>query len=231
MKPLISVDNISMSYGTKQVLKDISFDVYPQDFLMIIGENGSGKSTLIKGLLGLKTLDSGTITFDGIQRNEIGYLPQYTQIQRDFPASVMEVVTSGCVNRLKNRLFYNRKDKMRVLAQMERLKILDLKDQYYQDLSLGQKQRVLLARALCATDKVLILDEPVSSLDPQITHLFYELLKELNEEYGLTIIMITHDISQVVDEANKVLHLHQSLIYFGLAKEYLLKIPQGDRHV
>ncbi len=231
MNPLIQVNQLDMSYGTKSVLKNINFEIQPQDFLMIIGENGSGKSTLIKGLLGLKAIDSGTIDFHGLKRNEIGYLPQYTQIQRDFPASVMEVVTSGCVNRLGKRFFYNRSDKERVLAQMKRLKILDLKDRYFQDLSLGQKQRVLLARALCATDKLLILDEPVSSLDPQITQSFYELLKELNQEHELTIVMITHDISQVVDAANKVLLLNQEVLYFGQAKDYLLKIPQkGHSH-
>ena len=226
MKTLINVQHLHMSYGNKKVLTDINFEINQGDFLTIIGENGSGKSTLVKGLLGLKPLDEGTVNYLGVDLNQIGYLPQNTQIQHDFPASVKEIVLSGCVNRLKNRFFYNAQDKQRMHRQLQRLQIEDLANQHYIDLSIGQRQRVLLARALCATDQLIILDEPVTSLDPHITRSFYELLKELNQQ-GLTVVMITHDISQVVDAATKVLLLNGQVQYFGNAQDYLVDIPQG----
>lgn len=226
MKTLINVQHLHMSYGNKKVLTDINFEINQGDFLTIIGENGSGKSTLVKGLLGLKPLDEGTVNYLGVDLNQIGYLPQNTQIQHDFPASVKEIVLSGCVNRLKKRFFYNAQDKQRMRRQLQRLQIEDLANQHYIDLSIGQRQRVLLARALCATDQLIILDEPVTSLDPHITRSFYELLKELNQQ-GLTVVMITHDISQVVDAATKVLLLNGQVQYFGNAQDYLVDIPQG----
>lgn len=226
MKTLINVQNLHMSYGNKKVLTNINFEINQGDFLTIIGENGSGKSTLVKGLLGLKSLDEGTVNYLGVDLNQIGYLPQNTQIQHDFPASVKEIVLSGCVNRLKKRFFYNAQDKQRMRRQLQRLQIEDLANQHYIDLSIGQRQRVLLARALCATDQLIILDEPVTSLDPHITRSFYELLKELNQQ-GLTVVMITHDISQVVDAATKVLLLNGQVQYFGNAQDYLVDIPQG----
>ncbi len=226
MKTLINVQNLHMSYGNKKVLTNINFEINQGDFLTIIGENGSGKSTLVKGLLGLKSLDEGTVNYLGVDLNQIGYLPQNTQIQHDFPASVKEIVLSGCVNRLKKRFFYNTQDKQRMRRQLQRLQIEDLANQHYIDLSIGQRQRVLLARALCATDQLIILDEPVTSLDPHITRSFYELLKELNQQ-GLTVVMITHDISQVVDAATKVLLLNGQVQYFGQAEDYLVDIPQG----
>ena len=228
MTPLISINNLNMSYGPKKVLKDVSFEVHKQDFLTIIGENGSGKSTLIKGLLGLKSIDAGDIKYQGIERNQIGSLPQDTQIQHDFPANVKEIVLSGCVNQLGTGFFYKVKHKQRMLEQMRRLEIEDLANSYYQDLSIGQRQRVLLARALCATSNLLILDEPVTSLDPQITNSFYELLKDLNRKHGLTVIMITHDIGQVADAANKVLLLNGSVLYFGEASDYIRHSDKGN---
>ncbi len=229
MKTLINVQNLHMSYGNKKVLTNINFEINQGDFLTIIGENGSGKSTLVKGLLGLKSLDEGTVNYLGVDLNQIGYLPQNTQIQHDFPASVKEIVLSGCVNRLKKRFFYNAQDKQRMRRQLRRLQIEDLANQHYIDLSIGQRQRVLLARALCATDQLIILDEPVTSLDPHITRSFYELLKELNQQ-GLTVVMITHDISQVVDAATKVLLLNGQVQYFGQAEDYLVDIPQGGHN-
>ncbi|MCR5322976.1 MAG: metal ABC transporter ATP-binding protein [Lachnospiraceae bacterium] len=232
---LIKVDRLSVGYEGVPVEKDISFSVDQGDYLCIIGENGSGKSTLIKTLLGLQPPISGNIIFnskdesvDVPENNEgrgkhcidgIGYLPQQTVVQRDFPASVKEVVLSGCQGRCGLRPFYNKEEKDVADANMERMGILQLKNKCYRELSGGQQQRVLLARALCATKKLLLLDEPVSGLDPKVTMEMYDLIKKLNDE-GLTIIMITHDIKVATLYASHILHLGAKL-FFGTTDEYL----------
>lgn len=217
----ISCNNISLAYDGKTVVDNLSFEVNSGDYLCIVGENGSGKSTLIKGLLGLLHPISGSIKFgDGLKSNQIGYLPQQTAHQRDFPASVFEVVLSGCINKMGLRPFYSRADKKRALDNMQRLHIEALKNTCYHELSGGQQQRVLLARALCATDKLLLLDEPVSGLDPIVTNEMYELIDDLNKTDKLTIIMVSHDIISSINRASHILHLKNGPVFFGKTEDY-----------
>lgn len=224
----ISAQNVTMSYEKRLVLNEISFEVNQGDYLCIVGENGSGKTTLMKGILGLMPLKSGTISFgEGVQTDHIGYLPQQTVVQRDFPASVFEVVLSGCLNRIGRRPFYSGKEKKRVFENLELLGIKELRYKSYRALSGGQQQRVLLARALCATEKVVLLDEPVTGLDPIVTSEFYQIIKDLNGK-GVTIIMISHDVKAAVENANRILHLGISTEFFGSTQDYL-KSKAGRR--
>ncbi|MBE6936594.1 MAG: metal ABC transporter ATP-binding protein [Ruminococcaceae bacterium] len=217
---LISCQDVFMTYENTVALRDLTFSVEAGDYLCILGENGSGKSTLIKGLLGLKAPARGSIRFgDGLRQNEIGYLPQQTQIQREFPASVREVVLSGCLNRGKLP-FYTKKDRMRAAENLEKMELLGLERRSYRELSGGQQQRVLLARALCATSKILLLDEPVSGLDPVATAHMYRLLHRLNREEGITIVMVSHDVHSAADSATRILHLKTEMRFFGTAEDY-----------
>jgi zinc transport system ATP-binding protein len=213
--------NLSFAYDGKRVLEDVNFSIGAGDYLCVVGENGSGKSTLIKGLLGLKAPDAGSIVLsDGLKATEIGYLPQQTQVQRDFPASVYEVVLSGCLNSLGKRLFYSKELKERAMENIERMGIEDIKDKSYQALSGGQQQRVLLARALCATKKLLLLDEPVTGLDPIATGEMYNLIKLINLCDNISVIMVSHDIHEAVRYATHILHLGHTQLFFGTAAEY-----------
>ncbi len=217
---LITVKDLSLGYDNRTIAEDLNFTVSAGDYLCIVGENGSGKSTLMKTLLHLQPPVKGEIIAgDGLKNNEIGYLPQQTIVQRDFPASVREIVLSGCQGRCGLRPFYNKEEKALAAENMKRMRITDLADRCYRELSGGQQQRVLLARALCATRKVLLLDEPVSGLDPKVTAEMYELIKELNDD-GITIIMISHDIAAAVRYATNILHIGSSL-FFGTKEEYL----------
>ncbi len=218
---IIKCEDLSFAYEGVNVLDSVNFSLNAGDYLCIVGENGSGKSTLIKGLLGLKAPDSGHISFgEGLKSTEIGYLPQQTQLQRDFPASVEEVVLSGCLNCLGKRLHYNRDDRQRAQMNMERMGIEDIKSSSYQTLSGGQQQRVLLARALCATKKLLLLDEPVTGLDPIATGEMYNLIKLVNLCDDITVIMVSHDIHEAVRYATHILHLRHRQLFFGTAIEY-----------
>ena len=217
---LITASDVSIGYDNHTIVKELNFKVNTGDYLCIVGENGSGKSTLMKTLLGLKAPISGQIHFDdGLKANEIGYLPQQTVIQKDFPASVREIVLSGCQARCGLRPFYSRQEKELTDKNIERMGITGLKDRPYRDLSGGQQQRVLLSRALCATQKVLLLDEPVAGLDPNVTAEMYSLIEKLNRE-GITIIMISHDISAAAKYASHILHIGDRL-FFGTKEEYL----------
>ena len=217
----LSCKNLSFAYDGETVLSDINFSIEAGSYLCIVGENGSGKSTLMKGLLGLKSPATGSVEFgDGLKQTEIGYLPQQTQIQRDFPASVYEVVLSGRINCMGKRLSFSAEDKASAMANMERLGIEDLKDKCYMELSGGQQQRVLLARAMCATKKLLLLDEPVTGLDPVATNEMYNLIKLVNLCDNTTVIMVSHDIHEAVRYATHILHLGHSQLFFGTAAEY-----------
>ena len=186
----------------------------------MVGENGAGKSTLMKTMLGLLSPIKGSVLFgNGLKRNEIGYLPQQTAVQKDFPASVREIVLSGCQGRCGLRPFYNRQEKHIARENMERMGIMPLSNRCYRELSGGQQQRVLLARALCATQKVLLLDEPVAGLDPKVTAEMYGLISLLNRE-GIAIIMISHDISAAVRYASHILHIGTN-VFYGTIDEYL----------
>ena len=225
MAQLICQD-LCVGYDGKAVLQDLNFAVFSGDYLCIVGENGSGKSTLMKTILGLQQPVRGRIlTLDGLRKNEIGYLPQQTQVQKDVPASVREIVLSGCQGRCGSRPFYNKEEKQLAADAMEKMQIAQLAKRCYRELSGGQQQRVLLARALCATRKMLLLDEPVSGLDPKVTAEMYALIEKLNREDGITVIMISHDIAAAVKYASHILHIGDA-VFFGTKTEYL-QSPQG----
>ncbi len=218
---LIRCENVSIGYEGQIVVKDLNFQIASGDYLCIVGENGSGKSTLVKSLLGLKSVEKGQIVFgDGLRQTEIGYLPQQTDVQKDFPASVYEVVLSGRLNSRGIRPFYTSADKKTAFEKMKMLGIEELSRQCFRDLSGGQKQRVLLARALCATKTLLLLDEPVTGLDPIVTAEFYELIQRINKESGIAVVMVSHDIESAVKYATHILHLQEKVLFFGTAGDY-----------
>ncbi len=218
---LLRCSDLSLAYGGETVLKGVSFAVNAGDYLCVVGENGSGKSTLMKGLLGLKEPESGSIEYaGGLKRNEIGYLPQQTALQKDFPASVFEVVLSGRLNSMGRRFFYSKEDKKEAERNLDRMGMLEYKKRCYQELSGGQQQRVLLARALCATSRLLLLDEPVAGLDPVATGEMYNLLKLINLCDGVTVIMVSHDVAAAERYATHILQLGHSQLYFGSVSGY-----------
>ena len=217
---LIDCRAISVAYENKCIISNLTFSVNEGDYVCIVGENGSGKSTLIKTILSLKEITRGEIVLgEGLKKNEIGYLPQQTNIQKDFPANVWEIVLSGCMNKRKLMPFYSDEDKLLADRNIIRLGISDLKKRSYNELSGGQQQRVLLARALCATSKLLILDEPVSGLDPNVTQDMYQLIQSINKD-GITIVMVSHDIRGTMKNASHILHLSNEGDFFGTVQEY-----------
>ena len=219
MVQLICKD-VSLGYEGKSRAQDINFEVKKGDELCIVGENGSGKSTLVKALLHQIQPLSGKIeTAEGFSLKDIGYLPQQTEVQRDFPASVMEVVQSGCIRRCKGP-FYGVREKQIAKQNMQKLDILSLSKKCYRELSGGQQQRVLLCRALCAAKKLLLLDEPVTGLDPVVTSEMYSLIANLNQE-GITVIMVSHDIAAALKYASHILHIAQEQLFFGKKQDYL----------
>jgi len=212
--------NLAIGYDGKAIVQNMNFSVNTGEYLCVIGENGAGKSTFMKTLLGLQPPIQGEILFgDNLKQNEIGYLPQQTEVQKDFPASVREIVLSGCQNQLGLRPFYNRKEKSYAEAILNKLQITDLAEQCYRELSGGQKQRVLLARALCATKKMLLLDEPVAGLDPKAAKEMYYLIQKINREENITVIMISHDIQIAVNYASHVMKIGPN-IFYGTSEEY-----------
>ena len=225
----ILCENLTLGYDGKAVSEDVSFSVSKGDYLCVVGENGAGKSTLIKALLGLNPPISGKVERPGgLKSAAIGYLPQHTEVQRDFPATVREVVLSGCLGAGKAP-FYTAAQKKRAAAQMERLGLTDLQKRCYRELSGGQRQRVLLARALCATEEILLLDEPVAGLDPVVTKEMYEIIEALNKE-GITVIMVSHDIAAAVRYATHILHLSKKPLFFGKTGDYV-KTEIGRRFI
>ncbi len=220
--PQLKCTDVSLGYDGKTIIEGLNFEVNSGDYLCIVGENGSGKSTLIKALLKLKSTVKGSIDMgEGLKSTEIGYLPQQTEMQKDFPASVFEVVLSGRLNSLGFKPFYTKKDKKIALEKMELMGIEKFKNHCYHELSGGQQQRVLLARALSATKKMLLLDEPVAGLDPIVTSDMYELISKINKEYGITIIMVSHDIEGSVKYASHILHLGKKQLFFGKTEDYV----------
>ena len=219
---ILSCRDVTIAYDSKIAVDHVSFEVNEGEYVCIVGENGSGKSTLLKSILGLVPLKCGSVSFGPeVHRKRLGYLPQQTNIQKDFPASVYEVVLSGCLNRRGLKPFYSKADKEQAVQHMERLGIGDFKKRSFSALSGGQQQRVLLARALCATDKLLLLDEPVTGLDPLVTEELYQLIEQLNRDLGVTIIMVSHDISSATQYADKILHISQSLLFYGDTESYI----------
>lgn len=223
---LIRFENLSLRYGNRVLFKDLNFSIYEGDYFCIAGENGSGKTTLMNAILGMKEPASGKITMSNDIKNGIGYLPQQKSLQKDFPASVYEVVISGFQKKRGFRPFYNNKEKEIADKNMKRLGILDIKKQCFSELSGGQQQRVLISRALCATDKIILLDEPVTGLDKETTEEMYKIINELNDA-GVTIVMISHDASATIRYASRVLHLG-SKVFVG-TNEYYKKYIRGDK--
>jgi len=218
---LITCRDAAFAYEGHTVAAGLNFEVRLGEYLCIVGENGSGKTTLMKGLLGLMRPKSGLIEIgDGLKPTEIGYLPQQTSAQKDFPASVFEVVLSGRLNSRGIWPFYSRRDRQIASENMEKLGILSLRKKSFRELSGGQQQRVLLSRALCATEKMLLLDEPVSGLDPLAASELYRTIKSLRDDTGITIVMISHDICSAVEYASHILHLQNIQIFFGTAGQY-----------
>ena len=226
---LIVCRDLSLGYEGQSVLSGLNLTVQAGDYLCIVGDNGSGKSTLLRGLLGLISPLSGTIERAAeLRKGNLGYLPQQTRAQKDFPATVFEVVLSGCLNRKGMRFFYSPAQKSEALMNMGKLGVLELKDKCYRDLSGGQQQRVLLARALCAASRLLILDEPITGLDPAAAQDLYKTLAYLNRKEGMAIVMVTHDLKATLQSARTVLHIGRSSYFLGSAAEYLAS-PMGRR--
>lgn len=217
----IKCENLILGYEDGIVAENINFEVNKGDYLCIVGENGAGKSTLMKTLLHLVPPVGGRFEMgDGLIASQIGYLPQQTVVQRDFPASVWEIVLSGTLSEMGFRPFYSGREKKRARQNMERMDILHLKNECYRNLSGGQQQRVLLARALCATSRLLVLDEPVTGLDPKAAQEFYQLIKKLNDE-GITIIMVSHDVQTAIAYASHILHVERDNSFVMTREEYL----------
>lgn len=213
--------NLSLGYEGKTVTKDINFSVNRGDYICIVGENGSGKSTLVKALLRLIKPQSGEVIIsDDVLKSGIGYLPQQTEIQNDFPASVKEIVLSGCSSK-KRGLFYSSTAKKAAHDAMHKLEIEEYSRKTFKFLSGGQQQRVFLARALCSTGELLILDEPVTGLDPAVTEELYNLLDKLNKKNNLSVIMVSHDINSAVKYATHILHIGKTQLFFGKTEDYL----------
>ena len=221
MMAQLTCRDVSLGYEGHAILTGLNFSVGAGDYLCIVGENGSGKSTLMKTVLGLQKPLAGSIAFgDGLKNNEIGYLPQQNAVQKDFPATVWEIVLSGCQARAGMRPFYSKEDKALARENMEKMNVTQFARRCYRELSGGQQQRVLLARALCATRKLLLLDEPVSGLDPKVTLEMYQIIEKLNREDGVTVIMISHDVSAAVHYASHILHIGHN-VFFGPKEDYL----------
>ncbi len=217
----ITCEGLTLAYEGRAIVKDLSFSVDAGDYVCIVGENGSGKTTLVKTLVGLKRPAAGRITFgDGIGNRDVGYVPQNILSGRDFPATVYEVVSCGMLSGMGLRPFFTKDEKRRINDAMDRLGIADIRDRCFRELSGGQRQRVQLARALCSAERLLILDEPASGLDPVITKQLYEVIKELNRTDGVTVIMVSHDIKSAVNNATKILHIDKDSNFFGTSEEY-----------
>ncbi len=218
---LLTCKNAAFGYDGETVLTGIDFSLRGGEYLYILGENGAGKSTLVKGILGLINPVSGSIEFgDGLRVSETGYLPQQTQIQQSFPASVFEVVLSGRINSMGMRPFYNRNDREDAILKLELIGMKGYEKKSFQELSGGQKQRVLLARAMCAAKRLILLDEPVSGLDPAATTDLYELVADINKNMGMTVIMVSHDIEAAKMYASHVMHLSHTQLFFGSIDDY-----------
>ena len=217
----VSVSDVTLSYDNLTVAEHVSFDVEFGDYVCIVGENGTGKSTLLKTIVGIHQPKSGHILFDcDIRNGDIGYLPQQTVVRDDFPASVGEIVLSGCRGLLGKRPFFGAEERRIADKNMDLLGISDLKKTSFRELSGGQRQRVLLAKALCCARKILVLDEPVTGLDPLVTADMYSILRLINGE-GVTIIMVSHEIGEAVKQASKILHLKHGVEFYGKTEDYL----------
>ncbi len=221
MSQIICKD-VTVAYDGRTVLDNINIDIEKGDYLSIIGENGTGKSSFVKALLGLIKLNKGQIIFaDGLEKDQIGYLPQQTVVQSDFPASVYEIVLSGCINRKGSNPFYTKEDRKRADDALKKINAFSLKKECFRELSGGQQQRVLIARALCATGQVLLLDEPTAALDPVVSNELYRAIAHINKDHKVTVILITHDLTAAIKNSNKILKLEANKYEFMTTAEYI----------
>lgn len=228
MSQIICKD-LSLGYDGYTVCEGLNLTIKKGDYICVVGDNGSGKTTFMRTLLSLRPALSGTITLgDGVTARDIGYLPQQSDYQKDFPASVEEVVLSGCTSRLGKKFFMGRSERLEAMQNMKMMNVYDLAKRSYRTLSGGQMQRVLLARALCAANKILILDEPVSGLDPHATADMYETIHHLNKHTGITIIMVTHDIENALRDATAVLKISKEPTFYRSVEEYRLANLGGN---
>ena len=219
MNELIVTENLSVGYERTPVVEGLSFVVNKGDYLCVVGENGAGKTTLLKTMLGILKPLGGKMTLSPeVKKAGIGYLPQQNNIQKDFPATVMEVVLSGFQHKVKFRPFYTKKEREIAREKLQKLDISALEKKCFSELSGGQQQRVLLARALCCTDELLLVDEPVSGLDPMATETMYSLLKEINDS-GVAVVMITHDVHTALAYASHILFVDHPC-FFGTKEEF-----------
>lgn len=218
---LLHCENLSFSYDGKVAVKDVTFSISSGEYICIVGENGSGKSTLVKGLLQLHPPSGGTLRLGDCLKGGIGYLHQQKTSWKHFPASVLEVTLSGCLNRMKLRPFYGKKEKQQAMENLERMGIAHLHRHCFRELSGGQQQRVLLARALCAAKHLLILDEPIASLDPIAAKEFYEQIQRLHTELHMAVLMVSHDMKNALSYGEKILHLDTKQLFFGTTDAYL----------
>ncbi len=216
---LIKVENLSAFYESKKVFESLNFSVQEGDYLCIVGENGSGKTTLMKTILGFDIKHKGAVKLSGFTKKEIGYLPQKTQHQKDFPASVTEVVMSGFAGGGFFGVGYSKSQKSLAQKNMELLNIKSIAEKSFSELSGGQQQKVLLCRALCAAKRVLLLDEPVTNLDETAAKEMYDIIKKLNQN-GLAVIMILHDVTRAVNDAKHILYLGNDGCFYGSSQEY-----------
>ncbi|MCM1321338.1 MAG: ABC transporter ATP-binding protein [Bacteroides sp.] len=214
---ILSCRDLEVRYGSYTAVKNVSISVNAGDYICIVGANGSGKSTLLKALLGLIPAYSGTIEQNP---QAVGYLPQQTPAQRDFPASVQEIVLSGCIHSKSKLPFISKKDRETAQQKLELLHIESLKKKSYRNLSGGQQQRVLLARALCAAKQLLVLDEPAAGLDPTVTDELYEIIRALNKTEKTAVLMVSHDIHRALKNATHILHMNKSPAFYGTAEAY-----------
>lgn len=233
---LLEFKLVSFSYDGNEIIRNINFTLKKGEYMCVVGENGSGKTTLIKGILGLKKNSSGEIIMEnGLTKNQIGYLSQHSAIQKDFPATVYEVVLSGRLNSLGKRPFYSKKDREIALENMKVLGVDHMIKRSFSQLSGGQKQRVLLARALCATKQLIILDEPEAGLDPIVTKDLYEVIKKINKELNISVIIVSHDVKEAIFYADKILHIHNGSGDFMPREDYLksdlgIRFMGGERN-
>lgn len=227
MPPILSIKNLCCSYGSAEVLSDVTFDVEKGDYIGLAGPNGAGKTTLVKTILGLSEKFRGDIklfaqelkSFNGWGR--IGYLSQrVTAFNPLFPAAVKEVVGLGLLSQKGFPRRFTKTDGTKIRQSLDLMGISDLQDKPVGDLSGGQQQRVFLARALVSDPELLILDEPGTALDPQSREDFFEFIKKLNIDRGITIILITHDTAQIGQYANKLLYLDKKIIFYGSFSDF-----------
>ena len=219
-KTLLRVDDVTLAYEGREVISSLSFEIPRGAYVSVIGENGTGKSTLLGAILGLKRVRSGKIELCDLKRREIGFLAQQNEESESFPATVYEVVLTGCLSRSSCGPFITKRARDIAFANMEKVGITSLSGRSCDALSGGQRQRVMLARALCSASKLLVLDEAVTGVDSKTVADIYSLVESLNAG-GMTVLSVTHDISAAVRYSSHILRLSSDGYFFGTVNDYL----------